>query len=285
MGVKSVTVLQRAARALGRIVGATAALLVGRRGPDSLQGQVALVTGAGSSLGRELAAYLALCGCHLICVDDDIDAAAVTADVINAKVGAGAAEALACDLEDRQQVLQLSRAVLARHHAVHVLVLAAPPRRGADAYDQLAAQFWMALGLVPAMAARGGGRVLAVCREDCPGDAPSAHSVATNGLVEALSEQLKGTGVSLTCAYQYHFSNSRLPLSIPELSDEQVASEMVAALRRRQNRVVLPAKPLFWNSVLRSLHLVADTSLHVALCLDTPAPVTPAAPAGNAAKS
>lgn len=57
--------------------------------PKELEGQVVVVIGAGSGIGRETAFRLAREGAHLVCVDLNADAAKATADEIVRKYGTG----------------------------------------------------------------------------------------------------------------------------------------------------------------------------------------------------
>lgn len=66
--------------------------------PDRFRGLAALVTGAGSGIGRETARRLAREGARLACADINEEGAAATADEIG-KAG-GQAIALACDVAD-----------------------------------------------------------------------------------------------------------------------------------------------------------------------------------------
>jgi NAD(P)-dependent dehydrogenase (short-subunit alcohol dehydrogenase family) len=85
-----------------------------------LRGRVAVVTGAGSGIGRELAQVLAAEGCHLALVDVNADGLADTVARI-APLGVRTTTHVA-SVADREAMRALPQAVLDGHGAVHVLV-------------------------------------------------------------------------------------------------------------------------------------------------------------------
>ncbi len=85
-----------------------------------LNGKVAVVTGAGSGIGRATAESLARSGCRLALVDIDADALDATAESLGA-LGAISSCHLA-DVADRQRMEALPAEVNTEHGAVHILV-------------------------------------------------------------------------------------------------------------------------------------------------------------------
>jgi 3-oxoacyl-[acyl-carrier protein] reductase len=84
-----------------------------------LTGRVALVTGAGSGIGRTTAEVLAGAGATVVCADIDADGAAVTAREI---VGEGGkAESAELNVAARGAADMLVGHITARHGALHVL--------------------------------------------------------------------------------------------------------------------------------------------------------------------
>ena len=90
---------------------------------DNFAGRLAVITGAGSGMGRELAVQLAAAGCDLaLC---DLGEAALTATKAQcAKANGGATVSThACDVSDEAAVLAFRDAVLAAHATDHVHLL------------------------------------------------------------------------------------------------------------------------------------------------------------------
>src|SRR3954469_1011374 len=86
--------------------------------PGLLDGQVVVVTGGGSGLGRATAVELSNCGAHVVVagrrrepLDDTV---ALCAD--------GVCEAVVCDIREEDQVESLVDGVLERHGKVDTLV-------------------------------------------------------------------------------------------------------------------------------------------------------------------
>jgi len=85
-----------------------------------LRGTTALVTGAGSGIGRATAVALARQGAHVLCVDLDEQTAKTTADACR-DFGVDAA-AYQCDVADKAAVADLAEQVGREHGALGVLV-------------------------------------------------------------------------------------------------------------------------------------------------------------------
>src|SRR2546428_9373218 len=110
-----------------------------------MRDKVALVTGAGSGIGRATALRLAAEGARVACADSNQDAAAETAARI-ADAG-GEALALVADVTDERACARMVEAALARFGRLTTLVNSAaagaqrraptpPPHRWADGSDR-----------------------------------------------------------------------------------------------------------------------------------------------------
>jgi NAD(P)-dependent dehydrogenase (short-subunit alcohol dehydrogenase family) len=88
---------------------------------DSFSGKLAVVTGGGSGMGRELVRQLAAEGCSVATCDWRADAAARTADSAAADAVPGVlVTGHACDVSDEEQVLRFRDDLLEQHSADHV---------------------------------------------------------------------------------------------------------------------------------------------------------------------
>jgi NAD(P)-dependent dehydrogenase (short-subunit alcohol dehydrogenase family) len=100
--------------------------------PDlDLSGQVALVTGAGRGIGRDLARTLAACGAHVLAGVRDVDGS----DVSWAAGGGGRVEPLALDVTDVPGVRAAVDAAASSHGRIDILVNNAGLGANHDALD------------------------------------------------------------------------------------------------------------------------------------------------------
>src|SRR6202046_756813 len=88
---------------------------------DSLTGRLAVVTGGGSGMGRELVRQLAAQGCSVAACDINPDSVAVTAATAWAAAPPGVAvTGHACDVSNEAQVLRFRDGLLDQHATSHV---------------------------------------------------------------------------------------------------------------------------------------------------------------------
>jgi 3-oxoacyl-[acyl-carrier protein] reductase len=89
------------------------------RAAFDLTGQTALVTGAGSGIGRTTAEVLAAAGATVVCADVNLPRAAESAEQI---VGdGGSAESVQLDVADRDAFIDIVAGIVARHDHLNVL--------------------------------------------------------------------------------------------------------------------------------------------------------------------
>jgi NAD(P)-dependent dehydrogenase (short-subunit alcohol dehydrogenase family) len=178
-----------------------------------IDGARAVVTGAGSGIGKATAVRFARAGAEVVCVDIDGDSAARTAQ----ECGRGAS-AHQCDVSDATAVTELAATVEAEHGPVDVLVNNAGVGTGGPFLEQPLADWDWLMGInldgvaygchafAPAMVQRGRGHVVNVAS----GAAYMMHRhmaayCASKAAVVALSRCLRadwsaaGVGVSAIC--------------------------------------------------------------------------------------
>jgi len=103
--------------------------------PGSLAGRVALVTGAGSGIGKAVARKLAAEGAHVVVTDLDTDGAkAVAADIVKA-VGAGRATAMGMDVTSETSVRAAFEDAVLAYGGIDILVSNAGIAHGASVAD------------------------------------------------------------------------------------------------------------------------------------------------------
>jgi NAD(P)-dependent dehydrogenase (short-subunit alcohol dehydrogenase family) len=186
----------------------------------TLTGQVAVLTGAASGIGRACALALARRGCHLALCDIDaagLAAAATEAQAAGANVGVKVSQHL-LDVADRDTVAALPAAVLAAHGRVSLLINNAGVALGGH-FDQVTeADFdWliainfqgvvrMTRAFLPLLKAQPAARIVNVSSIygiiAPPGQtAYAAAKFAVRGFSNALRHELTGTSVGVTVVH------------------------------------------------------------------------------------
>jgi citronellol/citronellal dehydrogenase len=167
--------------------------------PDVLAGQVVVVTGGGSGLGRATAVELAACGARVVVAGRRREAL----DDTVARCEGGRGEAIACDIREEEQVAALVDEVLERHGRVDTLVNNAGGQFMSPAEDVTPKGFrsvvrlnlegtWLMTHAVAtrAMIPAGGGKVVNVTLSPHHGLPGMAHSAAARAGVENLTRTL-----------------------------------------------------------------------------------------------
>jgi NAD(P)-dependent dehydrogenase (short-subunit alcohol dehydrogenase family) len=182
---------------------------------ESFAGKLAVVTGGGSGMGRELVRQLAAQGCSVASCDWHPDAVAETASLARAGAGSGVlVTSHACDVSDEVQVLRFRDELLGQHTRDHVdLVFANAGIGGAGSFVNDSREEWertfavdwwgvyhCARAFLPLLIASGDGVLVntssvnglwAALGPGMPNTAYSAAKFAVRGFTEALIEDLR----------------------------------------------------------------------------------------------
>ena len=227
---------------------------------DSFAGKLAVVTGGGSGMGRELTRQLAAQGCSVAACDLHPETMAETAAMARAEAPAGVhVTGHACDVADEAQVLRFRDELLAEHAADHVdLVFSNAGAGGGESFVESRREVWerifaidwwgvyhCARVFLPLLIASGDGILVntssvngfwASLGPGVPQSAYSAAKFAVRGFTEALIEDLRtnAPGVRAVLVLPGHvgtniITNSLRARGLPEpaqLSDAQ-AEELI----------------------------------------------------------
>jgi NAD(P)-dependent dehydrogenase (short-subunit alcohol dehydrogenase family) len=177
----------------------------------------AVVTGAGSGIGRAFAMELAERGAQVVCADIDDGSAQETVDLVEQKGGRGSGIAIACDVASSAEVLELrDRAITWFGAAPTLLVNNAGIGAGganvghfslADWERTLGINLWGAVygchHFLPTMKAAGHGGIVNVASAAgfAAGPRMAAYNVSKAGVMslsETLAAELSGSGVRVT---------------------------------------------------------------------------------------
>ena len=165
-----------------------------------LDGQVAIVSGGGSGLGRASALELAACGAHVVVCGRRLEPLEETV----ASADGGRCEAQVCDIREEDQVSALVDGVLERHGRIDLLVNNAGGQYLTPAEDITPKGFRTVIGLnvegtwlmTHAVATRAmipearGGKIMNVTLSPHNGLPGMAHSSAARAAVENLTRVL-----------------------------------------------------------------------------------------------
>jgi citronellol/citronellal dehydrogenase len=205
--------------------------------PGLLDGQLAIVSGGGSGLGRASALELAALGARVVVCGRRLEPLAETA----AAAEGGRCEAVACDIREEQQVASLVDEVLARHGRIDLLVNNAGGQYLAPAEDITPKGFRTVMRLnvegtwlmSHAVATRAmipesrGGKIVNVTLSPHHGLPGMAHSSAARAAVENLTRVLSiewaRFGVRLSALAAGHFATDTLMTKYPQPVVEGVA--------------------------------------------------------------
>jgi NAD(P)-dependent dehydrogenase (short-subunit alcohol dehydrogenase family) len=234
---------------------------------DSFTGKLAVVTGGGSGMGRELTRQLAAQGCSVAACDLNPDASADTVAMAQAEAPSGVRiTGHACDVADEAQVLRFRDELLAEHASDHVdLVFSNAGAGGGDSFIRSRREDWervfainwwgvyyCARAFLPLLIASGDGVLVntssvngfwASLGPGVPQTAYSTAKFAVRGFTEALIEDLRSNApqVRVALVLPGHVgtdivTNSLMALGLPapeRMSDTQAEEIIPPPVRNR----------------------------------------------------
>jgi NAD(P)-dependent dehydrogenase (short-subunit alcohol dehydrogenase family) len=234
---------------------------------DSFTGKLAVVTGGGSGMGRELTRQLAAQGCSVAACDLNPDAMADTVAMAQAEAPSGVRiTGHACDVADEAQVLRFRDELLAEHASDHVdLVFSNAGAGGGDSFIRSRREDWervfainwwgvyyCARAFLPLLIASGDGVLVntssvngfwASLGPGVPQTAYSTAKFAVRGFTEALIEDLRSNApqVRVALVLPGHVgtdivTNSLMALGLPapeRMSDTQAEEIIPPPVRNR----------------------------------------------------
>ena len=241
---------------------------------DCFAGKLAVVTGGGSGIGRELARQLAAQGCSVAACDVNPDSVAVAAATAWAAAPPGVAvTSHVCDVSDEAQVLRFRDELLEQHASDHVdLVFSNAGVFGGASFVKDSRQEWertfainwggvyyCARTFLPLLIASGDGilvnssSVAGFWATAGPGTPPitaySTSNFAIKGFSEALIEDLRSNAPQVRVVVVMPgrvntgiAENSRRPLGLPEW--EQLSDAELMDLIPEAGRAILLATGL-----------------------------------------
>lgn len=233
----------------------------------SLLGEVAVVTGAGHGIGRELAMQLAELGVKVACWDIDRVGCEETVKMLEAEGGTGLA--VTCDVSDREAVAKAAQFSRVQLGEVSVLVNNAgimpckpflqfsPSEVEKVLSVNVLSQYWTLMEFLPRMASLRKGHVVSMCSmagvTGTPNLVPYCSSkFAVKGLMDALFLELRLThpesNIKMTTIHPFTVDTglakkprSRFQSVLPITSPESAALQVVTAVRREEEYAYIPA--------------------------------------------
>ncbi len=228
----------------------------------SLAGRTALVTGASSGIGRQMAHALARAGAEVVLVARREDRLAEVVSAISDE--GGRATALPADLELRDEVARVAAEAAKPYDTPDILVNAAGvnPRQPPDevSWDiwnatlhlNLSVPFFLARELIPGMQAKGGGNIINIAslqsfRAFADGAPYGASKSGVVQLTRAMAEAWSGAGI-VANAIMPGFFPTELTKSVFEDSDNAEHHARMTAVGRNGEMKDLDGATVFFAS-------------------------------------
>ncbi|XP_066037111.1 epidermal retinol dehydrogenase 2-like [Chamaea fasciata] len=232
----------------------------------NVSGEIVLITGAGSGIGRLLAIKFASLGATVVLWDINQEGLNCTVKLAREN-GAGRVHSYICDCSKRQDVYRAADQVKKEVGDVSILINNAGiviGKRFLESPDSLlektmevntVAHFWTYKAFLPAMIAANHGHLVSIasCAGLCGGNQLSdycASKFAAIGFAESIDMEmrvLRKTGVKTTIVCPFFINTgmfdgviSKWPHVLPFLDPEYVAERIISAVRQNQEMLIIP---------------------------------------------
>ncbi|XP_055696737.1 estradiol 17-beta-dehydrogenase 11-like [Phlebotomus papatasi] len=264
----------------------------------NVAGQLALVTGGGNGIGREIALELARKKCNIAIADVDCEAGENTVkECVSFGVKAKFFEA---DVGDSDEVISLRGRIEKEMGFVDILVNNAglmpllsmregtAPEIERIVHTNFFSNIWTCRVFVGGMIERKKGHIVCIASASSIHVMPRASIYTATkcgiaGLMGAFEEELRGEGygfIKFTTVYPYFVSTRKdlieaLNLRFPAITAKETASATVQALLRNQKDVAVPSYLFFLSKFSKFFtaevqQLIRDRIFRERYCLMTP---------------
>jgi short-subunit dehydrogenase len=263
---------------------------VSRLAPFVFAGGTAVVTGAASGMGEQLAHQLAARGCHVVLVDRDAERLAAVAAAVRAEQPDVTVDARVADLADTAAIADLVAGILADHPRITLLVNNAGVAL-AGRFDQITLEDYdwvtrinfvapvtLTHHLLPTLLASPGSHVVNLSSlfgliSPAGQSAYSASKFAIRGFSQALRAELLPRGVGVTTVHpggiktriaetarvaavmtpRHAEAGKRAAARLLTYPAERAAADILRAVERRQARLVITRLALVLDVLARVL--------------------------------
>ncbi|NWZ97832.1 RDHE2 dehydrogenase, partial [Nesospiza acunhae] len=252
----------------------------------NVSGEIVLITGAGSGIGRLLAVKFASLGATVVLWDINQEGLNCTVGLAKEKP-AGRVHSYICDCSKRQDIYRVADQVKKEVGDVSILINNAGivvGKRFLDSPDSLVektmevntmAHFWTYKAFLPAMIAANHGHLVSIASAAglcglCQASDYCASKFAAVGFAESIDlemRSLRKTGVKTTIVCPFIINTgmfdgvkSKWPRVLPILDPEYVAERIIRAVRQNQEIVLMP-HIVYFSLVLKSFLPVKATVL------------------------
>ncbi len=242
--------------------------------PDLLEGQLIIVSGGGSGIGRQTAIELTGLGADVVICGREIEPLRETADLCMAAGGEGSCSSMVCDIREAEQVEALIDATLETHGRIDTLVnnaggqFLAPAEqiteKGFDTVIKLNVHgTWLMSHAVATkwMIENGGGKIINVTLSPHNGMPGMVHSGAARAAVENMARTLSiewaRFGIKVNALAIGQIATETLLTKYPQVVVENLAHSVPAGRLGRPEEVAWqvaylasPAGDFYSGSVL-----------------------------------